>query len=273
MTHEFLQLDVADRIATITLNRPDKHNAVTNAMWDGIFETLSSLRPREDVSVVVLKGAGKSFCVGHDMNESLETFPSATGNAWFEEVDRLHARWQQYRDVIWRLPQPVIAQVQGNLFTIGLELAMQCDLVVAADDAKLTLRSLGGGSYLVHMWPWLLGVRRAKELLFMGAQVSGAKAAEIGMVNAAVPADELDAYVQAMAAQIAKVPLAFLALEKRACNMALDMMGAPSAIEHSVALRAVGFLSKESTAARDKMFSGNWREGVKVRDAGYGGGQ
>lgn len=271
MSAEQIQLQVADRIATVTLNRPDKHNAVTHEMWDGIFDVLSSLRPREDVSVVILKGAGKSFCVGHDMNEPLETFPSGTGNAWFEESDRLHARWQKYREVIWRLPQPVIAQVHGNLFTIGLELAMQCDLVIAAEDAKLTLRSLGGGSYLVHMWPWLLGARKAKELLFLGAQVSGAKAAEIGMVNAAVPLDQLDAHVLGVAAQIAKVPLAFLALEKRACNLSLDMMGVPAAIEQSVALRAVGYLSKESLAARDKMFSGDWRQGVKLRDAGYGG--
>lgn len=273
MSTELIQLAVADKIATITINRPEKHNAVTNAMWEEIFTTMSSLRPREDVSVIILKGAGKSFCVGHDLNEPLESFPSATGNPWFEEVDRLHDRWKSYREVIWRLPQPVIAQVQGNLFTIGLELAMQCDLVVAADDAKLTLRSLGGAGFLVHMWPWLLGVRKAKELLFMGAQISGTEAARLGMVNAAVPLDQLDEHVMIMARQIAKVPIAFLALEKRACNFCHDQMGVPAAIEHSEALRAIGYLTKESLAVRDKMFSDNWREGVKMRNSSYDSGK
>ncbi|MBN9427330.1 MAG: enoyl-CoA hydratase/isomerase family protein [Burkholderiales bacterium] len=269
MSSELLQLEVSDKIATITLNRPDKHNAVTNVMWDGIFEMIRSLRARTDVSVIILKGAGKSFCVGHDMHEPLEVFPSATESPWFEEVDRLHDRWHSYREVMWRAPQPIIAQIQGNLFTIGLELAMQCDLVIAADDAKITVRSLGGASFLVHMWPWLIGVRKAKELLFMGAQISGKEAAELGMVNAAVPLERLDEHVREIAQRIAKVPVTLLALEKRACNLCFDQMGVPVAIEHSEAIRAVGFLSKESQSVREKMFSGNWREGVQMRDEQY----
>lgn len=269
MSEDLILLEVADKIATITLNRPAKRNAVTHAMWDDLFAKIGSLRSRQDVSVVILRGAGKSFCAGHDMNEPLEVFPSATGVAWFEEVDRLHDRWRRYREVMWSLPQPIIGQIHGHLVTIGLELAMQCDIVIAADDAKLTVRSLGGSSFLSHMWPWLVGVRKAKELMFLGAEISGTEAARIGMVNAAVPLAELDAHVQSIAQRIAKVPLTFLALEKRVCNSCFDQMGVPAAIEHSEALRAIGYLTKESQSVRDKMFSSDWREGVQMRNSQY----
>lgn len=197
MSHDdTVLLDVADGVATLTLNRPDKLNALHAGMLARLHRLVDDLAERDDVRVVVVTGAGRSFCAGHDLVALGES--DAAGARYVEggAVDALAA-----------LPIPTIGKIRGHCLTGGLELALACDLLVAADDARLG--DTHGQWGLVPVWgmtvrlPERVGYARAKELSFTARKVDGAEAARIGLVEHAVPAGELDASVAALAAEIA----------------------------------------------------------------------
>lgn len=261
--------DVTERVATITLNRPDKHNALTYAMIDEIGALFSEIAERNDVSVVVVKGSGPSFAAGHDLTDWRPEPPYAVEEKFATEQHRVLEHGTRWRTMLWDLPQPVIAQVQGYCLTSGLELAMNCDLVYAARDAQFSMRSIGGSGRYYHLWPWTVGIRRSKELLFTGRWVSGAEAAQMGMINGAVPAEDLDAHVLEIATQIARVPLAWLALDKQACNKAFDLMGAREGQEYAAIMHAASHLTEESVAMDERLRSADWKDAVRDRDERY----
>lgn len=147
---------------------------------------------------------------------------------------------------------------------------MSCDLVYVADDLKLAVRMAGGGGRYIHMIPWLAGIRRAKEIVFTGAVISGDEAYRIGLANGVVPLDKLDEHVLGVAEQIAKVPLEFLALDKQAMNKCLDLMGARDGMEYSATLHAVSHMSKAGLAQEEALYhSDDWKKSVEARDARY----
>lgn len=197
MSHDdTVLLDVADGVATLTLNRPDKLNALHAGMLARLHRLVDDLAERDDVRVVVVTGAGRSFCAGHDL--------VALG-----ESDAAGARYVEGGavDALAGLPIPTIGKIRGHCLTGGLELALACDLLVAADDARLG--DTHGQWGLVPVWgmtvrlPERVGYARAKELSFTARKVDGAEAARIGLVEHAVPAGDLDASVTALAAEIA----------------------------------------------------------------------
>jgi enoyl-CoA hydratase/carnithine racemase len=260
---------VEDRVATIALNRPDKHNALTYAMMEEIGALFGEIRERDDISVVIVKGNGPSFAAGHDLTDWRPEAPYAVREKFASEQRRVLEHGTRWRAMMWDLPQPIIGQVQGYCLTSGLELAMNCDLIYAATDAQFAMRSIGGSGRYYHLWPWTVGVRRSKELMFTGRYVSGDEAARIGMVNGAVPVDDLDAHVLNLARQISKVPLAWLALDKQACNKALDLMGAREGQEYAAIMHAASHLTEESVAMDEKLKSSAWRDAVRERDERY----
>lgn len=268
--YETIMFDVSDKIATVTLNRPEKLNAFIKLMTDELVTVFQDIKGRADISVVILKGAGRSFSSGHDVTSWEEHPPFAVEGQFFDEQVNIINRWDRYRKMLWDIPQPVIAQVQGYCLTVGLELAMNCDLVVAADDAKFSWRALGGGGLYMHLWPWLVGVRKTKELLYTGRYVSGTEAESLGMVNKALPLAELDDFVREMATQIAKVPADQLALDKQGTNKCLELMGAREGVDYSLVLHAVSHTTEASRQLVEVMHSSEWKQGVKARDSRYG---
>lgn len=271
---ELVLLSVVDRIATVTLNRPHKLNATTQPMMARLVAVFAGIRARPDISVVILKGAGRAFCAGHDMGEEIEKPPHAVADEILREQRWVHDSYKELREMLWEIPQPVIAQVHGYAFTIGIELAMYCDLVYVASDLRIGWRPVGGSGRYMHMWPWLVGVRRTKELLFTGRMLSGDEAAAMGMANAALPADELEAHVLGIARQIAQVPLSFLSIEKQTTNKCFDLMGAREGQEFAATMHAIAHHTeaglrmvetvyskdggdvKQRAAARDRKFEG-----------------
>jgi enoyl-CoA hydratase len=276
---DLVLLSVADRIATVTLNRPAKLNATTQPMMALLVETFAGIKARQDISVVILKGAGRAFCAGHDMGEEIQKPPHAVADEILREQRWVHDSYKELREMLWEIPQPVIAQVHGYAFTIGIELAMYCDLVYVATDLKIGWRPVGGSGRYMHMWPWLVGIRRTKELLYTGRMLSGEEAAAMGMVNAAVAPDRLDAHVQSVAQQIAQVPLAFLSIEKQTTNKCFDLMGAREGQEFAATMHAIAHHTeaglrmvetvyakgggdvKQRAAARDEKFAAKPAEG------------
>lgn len=187
--------DDADGITTLTLDRPDKLNALNPAVFIELRSHLDAIAEDPTVRCVVLTGAGRAFCAGHDLDAiaSHERAPSRHFEP--ETVDALE-----------RLPQPTIARIHGHCYTGGLELALACDLLIADESARLG--DTHGQWGLVPIWgmsvrlPERVGRSTAKELMFTSRRIGGAEAARIGLVDRCVPDDELDATVAALAAEI-----------------------------------------------------------------------
>lgn len=182
-------------VTTLTLNRPDKLNALNPAMFRAFRDHVDAINVDPSVGCVVVTGAGRSFCAGHDLDAIATREPAPSPHFEPETVDALE-----------QLPVPTIAKIRGHCFTGGLEFALGCDLLVAADDAQLG--DTHGQWGLAPVWgisvrlPERVGLSRAKELMFTSRRISGVEAAAMGLVDRAVPADELDASVDALAAEV-----------------------------------------------------------------------
>ncbi len=228
MQFENLIYEKKGHIVKVTMNRPQKLNALNRDLLYDLRKALREVEDDDEVRVVVLKGAGRAFCAGHDYSrQEWESGGRELGDLTETHRVDMTMRVRLYLSV-WELPKPVIAQVHGACFAAGSMLAGLCDLVVVAEDAQIgpsqVPSPIGQGIYS-PVWLSLIGVRKAKEFMFLGGLMDGAEAAQIGWATRAVPADELEAAVDRMAAQIARIPLEMLMIKKRNVNMAMDILG------------------------------------------------
>ena len=232
MKLETLTYEVADAVATITLNRPDRLNTIVPPMPDEIEASVHRASADPEVKVIVLRGAGRAFCAGFDFGGGFHHWDAGitTEGEWDPGKDFAGAtsplgpvpRFMS----LWRAPKPTIAQVHGWCVGGGSDLALCADLVVASEDARIgTPYSRLWGCYLTGMWIYRLGLTRAKEHALTGKPLSGAEAADIGLINAAVPFDRLETEVRERAAQLASIPSSQLAAMKLIVNQAYENMG------------------------------------------------
>ncbi len=234
---ECIQYRIADKVATITLNRPERRNALSRELLVELHDALLESDDRVDVSVVVIEGAGKDFCSGYDVATTYVNTAHREGDAASvyrdgQAADLDHDAWRLERaQALMRLlvdmHKPVIARVHGNCLAGGTDLAFYCDIVLAADDAVIgfpAVRSLGTPPNM--MWPYLAGPQWAKRLLFTGDCISGADAARIGLVLDAYPLHDLDEAVGALARRISLNDQGVLSAVKRDVNLALELAGA-----------------------------------------------
>lgn len=190
-----LRTDREDGLTTLTLNRPEKLNAMNVPAFVALRAHVDAIAADKTVGCVVLEGAGRSFCAGHDLDSIAEGEHPPAKNFTPETIDALEA-----------LPQPVIGKLHGHCFTGGLELALACDILVAADDTKLG--DTHGQWGLVPIWgmtvrlPERVGLSKAKELMFTSRRFTGLEAAGMGLVDRSVPADQLDRAVDQLVAEI-----------------------------------------------------------------------
>jgi enoyl-CoA hydratase/carnithine racemase len=228
---KLIEYEVSERIATITLNRPEAANAQTPELLDELDAAWCRAGEDPEVRVIVLLGNGKHFSAGHDIK--------AVGNSGSTEwtlgdIYAIEARRFLEYSLRWRnVPKPSIAGVQGVCIAGGLLLCWPCDLIVAADNASFSdpvvNMGIGGVEYHGHTWEW--GPRKAKELLFTGRAMTSVEAEQVGMVNRVVPLAELRSSVRELALEIAgKHPFA-LRQAKRAVNQTLDVQGFYAAIQ------------------------------------------
>ncbi|MFI7667783.1 enoyl-CoA hydratase [Nocardia sp. NPDC049526] len=221
---------VADKIATITLNRPEVANAQNGELLDELDAAWARAAADDDVSVIVLRAEGKHFSSGHDLRSGGPLPDKITLDMIYNVESRRYLEYSLH----WRnVPKPSIAAVQGRCISGGLLLCWPCDLIVAAEDAlfsdPVVLMGIGGVEYHGHTWE--LGPRKAKEILFTGRPVTAREAEQVGMVNKVVPRAELDAQTTALATQIAEMPPFGLRQAKRAVNQTLDIQGFYAAIQ------------------------------------------
>jgi enoyl-CoA hydratase len=226
----YIVYEVADRIATLTLNRPEVANAQNMALLDELDAAWTRAAQDEEVRVIVLRAEGKHFSAGHDLSDRWPA-PEEITLEWIYSAET--RRYLEYA-LRWRnVPKPSIAAVQGRCIAGGLLLCWPCDLIVAAQDAlfsdPVVMMGIGGVEYHGHTWE--LGARKAKEILFTGRPVTAEEAERVGMVNRVVPRDQLDAETRTLAETIAAMPPFGLRQAKRAVNQTLDVQGFYAAIQ------------------------------------------
>lgn len=237
MPEEFIVVDdAAPGVRRITLNRPDKRNAINNGMRAELFAALEAADTDESVHVTIVRGAGPCFSSGYDLKRSTEERPyqTATGDGMWSR----HVTEGWFR--IWDLAKPVIAQVHGYAMAGGTELVAACDLVYVAHDATFSypvVRVISPPDFQYH--PWLVGMRNAMELVLTGDPITGDDAVRMGLANRAFPAGELDARVLDVAQRIAGVPAELLQINKRSVHRAMEIMGIRTGIRAGSELQAL----------------------------------
>ncbi|MFK4105220.1 enoyl-CoA hydratase [Streptomyces sp. NPDC019531] len=222
--------EVEDRIATLTLNRPEVANAQNMALLDELDSAWTRAAEDEEVKVIVLRAEGRHFSAGHDLKDRWPA-PDEITLEWIYRAE--NRRYLEYT-LRWRnTPKPSIAAVQGRCIAGGLMLCWPCDLIVAAEDALFSdpVVQMGIGGVEYHGHTWELGTRKAKEILFTGRPLTAEEAEKVGMVNRVVPLDELDSETRELAEQIARMPAFGLRQAKRAVNQTLDVQGFYAAIQ------------------------------------------
>jgi enoyl-CoA hydratase len=224
-----LRYRVADRKAYLTLNRPERLNAITMEMARELAAAVERANDDDRVHVIVLSGEGRSFCAGYDLKRYAESGELTQPPVW-DPIKDYRGMRRNTDDffTLWRSLKPTIARVQGHAVAGGSDIALSCDLVVMAEDARIGyMPSRVWGCPTTAMWVYRLGAEKAKRMLLTGDTIDGATAADWGLVLEAVPAGELDAAVERLADRIAGVPVNQLAMQKLMINQAYDNMGLP----------------------------------------------
>jgi enoyl-CoA hydratase len=225
-----IHYEVTDRVAVISLNRPERANAQSMELLDQLDAAWNRAADDPDVRVIVLRANGKHFSAGHDLRSDTPAPEKIT----LEHIYEIEARRYLGYCLSWRnIPKPSIAAVQGKCIAGGLMLCWPCDLIVAADNAEFSdpVVRMGIGGVEYHGHTWELGPRLAKEILFTGRPITAREAAAVGMVNRVVPLEELNAAAMELASVIARQHPFALRQAKRAVNQTLDTQGFYAAIQ------------------------------------------
>jgi enoyl-CoA hydratase len=252
-------------VRRLTLNRPEKRNALSNALRGQLFAALEAADRDPDVRVIVIRGAGKCFSSGYDLaGVGALPFHTAGGQGqWARHVIEGCFR-------VWDLAKPVIAQVHGWCLAGGSELAVACDLVYVAEDAQIgypAVRTMSPPDNQYHAW--LMGMRAAMELMLTGDAISGLEAVRLGFANRAFPEAELEGEVLAMAERIAKVDPELAQLNKRLVHRQMEAMGMRAGLRAGTDLHALGWHTPASRAYMAELRQGV-TQALDRRDAGFG---
>ncbi|MEM7137924.1 MAG: crotonase/enoyl-CoA hydratase family protein [Myxococcota bacterium] len=231
MNEPMVKYSKSGAVATVTLNRPEKYNTLRVELIDELDQAMRDANRDEAIKVIVLEGAGDSFCGGFDFSGGLEHFPGITEDGYDPGIDH-HMVTNHYTSYIttfmglWRGLKPVIAKVHGYCVGGGSELALCADIVIASEDARIgTPYSRVWGCHLTGMWVYRLGLAKAKYYALTGDWISGKDAADIELINFSYPLEELDQRVAELAGKLAKIPLTQLVSMKLIVNQAYDNMG------------------------------------------------
>src|SRR5271166_6590875 len=233
MSYETILYSSHAPIATITLNRPEQLNTIVAPMPDEVEDAVHTAVRDRSVKVIILRGAGRAFCAGYDFGGGFRYGAEFldTGGRWDPGKDMIYTTaydtspHQKFMS-IWRSPKPVIAQVHGWCVGGGSDYALCADLVIASEDAQIgTPYSRVWGAYLSGMWIYRLGLTRAKYHALTGRPLSGRAAADIELINVAVPFADLERTVAGLAADLCRIPSSQLAAMKLVVNQAYESMG------------------------------------------------
>lgn len=270
-----LLYEVRDGSAWITLNRPEKRNALSEPLQEQLSALLWEADEDNRVHAVVLRAAGPDFCSGYDLQKYDQPIPGQVdhrrGRAKFDDDSWHQERAQRLRMALFDMHKPVIAQVHGRCLAGGTDLALLCDMVICADDALFGFPpARSQGSLPSHMWLYLVGPQWAKRLLLTGDSIRGDDAVKIGLAMKSVPADQLDAEVETLAARLALIDADLLSANKRIVNLGLELMGARTIQRMAAEMDARGHLATSRGQFNETVRTQGLKEAVRQRDEPFG---
>ncbi len=261
------------RIGRITLNRPEAMNAIDDELPGLLQDAVEQANADPSVHVIILSGAGKAFCAGYDLTYYAE------GNGAGEVTQPMP--WDPMKDYafmsrntekfmsLWRSHKPVVCKVHGFAVAGGSDIALCCDMVVMAEDAKIGYMPVRvWGCPTTAMWTYRLGPEKAKRMLLTGDKITGTEAADMGLVLKAVPADELDAEVERLAERMATVPINQLMMQKMVINQAIEAMGLANTQRLATVFDGITRHSPEGINFKERSEQVGWKQAVDERDRG-----
>jgi enoyl-CoA hydratase len=275
MTFETIDYVAAEGVARITLNRPERLNAINRQLIADLRDAVVAAVGDESVRVIVLSGAGRAFCAGYDLDWGTKA-EDATQRA-------LSGQWDPVRDYqgmshnvrvfmsLWESPKPVIAQVHGWCVGGGTDMALCADLIYVAEDAQIGYPPARvWGEPTTVMWVYRLGLEHAKRLMLTGEALSGKEAERIGLASRALPEGDLPSVVDEMARSLATIPANQLAMSKMLVNQAYENMGLRTTQMLGTVFDGIARHTPEGVAWRDLAMKEGFREAVRRRDAPFG---
>jgi len=273
MNFETLLYSVEDRVATITLNRPERLNAINERLPRELREAVEKADADGSVHVIVLQGAGKGFCGGYDLVKYAESEGEMHGNQempWdpTEDYAMMNRNTQDFMS-LWRSRKPTICKIHGAAAAGGSDIALCCDMIIMADDARIGYPPARvWGVPTTMMWVVRLGIEKAKRMLFTGDLINGKEAEAMGLVHQSVPVDELDQAVKDLVDRIKGVPRNQLMMCKLTVNQAYESMGLHQTQMFANFFDGVARHSPEGLWFRDRAQNVGFKQAVNERDSG-----
>jgi enoyl-CoA hydratase len=271
-TFQTILYESANGVARLTLNRPERLNAITAQLTDDLRHAVATANEDSSVRVIVLSGAGRAFCAGYDLDWGTKAEDAAQR--------AMSGNWDPVRDYLgmsrnvrafmslWESPKPVIAQVHGWCVGGGTDMALCSDLIYMAEDAQIGYPPARiWGEPTTVMWAYRLGLETAKRLMLTGQSLTGAEAARVGLVSAALPTGQLAPTVDDMARRMAAIPLNQLVMSKLLVNQAYENMGLRTTQILGTVFDGIARHTPEGIAWRDEAMKIGFREAVRRRDA------
>lgn len=288
MTYKKITYDVNDRLAHITLNQPDKRNALDWTMLKELSAALKKAEKDTDVRVIILKGAGPCFCAGHNVADMGEAPKHIDERGWSEiamagdsndlglSVWDSRAQVQGHIDIpleIWNNWKPVVAQVHSHCLGGGSGLALACDLLVASEDARIgypPARSMAPGEE-ISLFAWHVGIKKAKELAFTGDSLTAQEMLDYGIANYVVPNDELDRETTTIARRIANIDSELLMLSKTSMNRIFDHQGFTQTVKNAGEYVSLAHYRKAIADFNNTIREKGIKAAIEERDGPFGG--
>ncbi len=276
--YEHILYEVDSNRARVTLNRPKQRNALSLALLEELEAALWEADDDRSVHCVIIRGAGTGFSAGYDLAPSHLSRPDdgverRTGRSIDDDVWMLE-RFQRCMRTLWEMHKPSIAQIHGHCLAGGTDLALYCDLVIAADDARIgfpPLRNMGAPPN--HMWLYHCGPQWTKRLLLTGDSVSGEDAARIGFAMKSVPPEFLEEEVEGLADRLAFVDPELLSANKRIVNVGMELMGANTLQRLAADNDAKAHTTRAARQVFKDFASNGVKETITARDAPFGDGR
>jgi enoyl-CoA hydratase len=262
-----------ERVATITLNRPERYNAINETMPEDIAKAFGYANNDDSVHVIVLTGAGRGFCGGYDLKAFAEKpgiNPGIQEMPWDPMIDfNFMNRCTQSFMSVWRCPKPVIARVHGDAVAGGSDIALCCDIIIMNEKARIGYPpSRVWGCPTTAMWVYRLGAEKAKRMLFTGDLISGAEAEKMGLIFQSVPLEELDETVNRLANRIKGVPKNQLMMMKIMINQAYENMGLASTQTIATLFDGIARHTPEGIWFKRRAEQLGFKQAVAERDSG-----
>jgi enoyl-CoA hydratase/carnithine racemase len=264
---EFISVSVEGPVGWLVLNRPAKLNAMNSTMLAEFSAAVTELTGRDDVRVIVIRGAGRCFSTGYDIERDKWESPEEADTV--TDFERLTTNIDRFL-ALWDCPKPVIAAVHGYCLAGATQMTVFCDITVVAEDARIGLPKIPvGGGYITPQWTWLVGPKRAKQMSFTaGSQISGSTAVDWGFANFAVPAEELFGAVTELATEIARTPAPILRMKKYAVNRVVELQGFRSSVQLGSETDALLHASTSVRRLSDGIRALGLKDAIKSFEAG-----